>query len=140
MQSALMRAMHAVGLKRGTGGEVNVNDRFSGLLEVFRKRLTSTSPDRTVQLWDTTTGSLQHILKGHAKWVESAAFSPNKLLSGQHHALTIARYCSGTWVELPPQQVDVWPKSISVGFRPTMTRISCGRRISKRVTLSILNG
>ncbi|KAJ6073173.1 NACHT and WD40 domain protein [Penicillium canescens] len=39
--------------------------------------LASGSADRTVQLWDPATGTLQRTLKGHLAWIRSVAFSPN---------------------------------------------------------------
>ncbi|GKZ21603.1 hypothetical protein AbraCBS73388_007504 [Aspergillus brasiliensis] len=39
--------------------------------------LASGSDDRTIKLWDTTTGTLQHNLEGHHRSVLSVAFSPD---------------------------------------------------------------
>ncbi|KAJ6060292.1 hypothetical protein N7444_002146 [Penicillium canescens] len=46
--------------------------------------LASGSYDKTVRLWDTATGALQHTLEGHLGWVQSVAFSPDcaQLASG----------------------------------------------------------
>jgi WD40 repeat protein len=40
-------------------------------------RIASASGDRTVRIWDRTTGEGQLVLKGHRGWVESVAFSPD---------------------------------------------------------------
>ena len=42
--------------------------------------LASASDDRTVKIWDTATGSLQHTLDGHNDWVRSAVFSHDSRL------------------------------------------------------------
>jgi WD40 repeat protein len=39
--------------------------------------LASGSDDKTIQLWDPATGTLQQTLKGHTGRVKSVAFSPN---------------------------------------------------------------
>src|SRR5262249_54778365 len=41
------------------------------------KTLASASHDRTIRLWDVTTGRELHILRGHTSWVRSVAFSPD---------------------------------------------------------------
>jgi WD40 repeat protein len=41
------------------------------------KMVASASKDRTVQLWDTATGTAQQMLKGHTDWVRAVAFSNN---------------------------------------------------------------
>lgn len=43
------------------------------------KWVVSGSADRTVRLWNTQTGELVYILKGHANTVWSVAFSPDGL-------------------------------------------------------------
>ncbi|MEL7509783.1 MAG: NB-ARC domain-containing protein [Cyanobacteria bacterium J06554_1] len=40
-------------------------------------QLVSASADRTVRLWDISTGECLHVLEGHQNWVMSVAFSPN---------------------------------------------------------------
>jgi WD40 repeat protein len=40
-------------------------------------RLATASYDRTVKIWDATTGQLLHTLEGHTDWVHSVAFSPD---------------------------------------------------------------
>jgi WD40 repeat protein len=37
--------------------------------------LASGSDDKTIKLWDPTTGALKHTLEGHSDWVQSVAFS-----------------------------------------------------------------
>ena len=39
--------------------------------------LASGSNDKTIRLWDITTGELIKILEGHTSWIRSLAFSPN---------------------------------------------------------------
>ncbi len=43
-------------------------------------RLLASSGERTIVLWNMSTGSVAHILKGHSGWVNSVAFSPDGLL------------------------------------------------------------
>jgi WD40 repeat protein len=40
-------------------------------------RIVTASEDRTVRLWDATTGQEIIALRGHQEWVPSAAFSPD---------------------------------------------------------------
>jgi WD40 repeat protein len=46
--------------------------------------IASGSHDKTVRVWDATTGTLRHTLTGHSHWVNSVAFSPdgNHIASG----------------------------------------------------------
>jgi WD40 repeat protein len=57
------------------------------------QRLASGSRDKTVKIWDVTTGQCQATLEGHDDWVESVAFSPD----GQ-------RLASGSW----DRTVKIW--------------------------------
>ena len=41
------------------------------------KRLASASGDKTVKVWDATSGQETLTLKGHTYWVTSVAFSPD---------------------------------------------------------------
>jgi WD40 repeat protein len=41
------------------------------------KQLASGSDDKTIKLWDPTTGELQQTLEGHSNWVQSVTFSPD---------------------------------------------------------------
>ena len=41
------------------------------------KRLASASADRTVKVWDATSGQEMLTLKGHTDWSSSVAFSPD---------------------------------------------------------------
>ncbi|MDM3859648.1 MAG: ribosome assembly protein 4 [Aphanizomenon gracile PMC644.10] len=48
------------------------------------KKLASGSEDKTIKIWDVTTGKVLNTLKGHESWVRSVGFSPDgkKLASG----------------------------------------------------------
>ncbi|KAF3314561.1 hypothetical protein TWF173_004645 [Orbilia oligospora] len=46
------------------------------------KMLASASSDRTIRLWDATTGVLLQTLEGHSNWVRSIAFNSKMLASG----------------------------------------------------------
>ena len=50
------------------------------------RRLASSSPDRTVRLWDVETGACVKTLKGHGNNVTSVCFSPDgkQLASGSY--------------------------------------------------------
>ena len=37
----------------------------------------SASEDQTVRVWSAVTGECEQTMKGHSRWVMSAAFSPN---------------------------------------------------------------
>jgi WD40 repeat protein len=41
------------------------------------KQIASGSGDKTIKLWDATTGDLQKTLAGHSDWVRAVAFSPD---------------------------------------------------------------
>ncbi|MFI6324970.1 WD40 repeat domain-containing serine/threonine protein kinase [Nonomuraea sp. NPDC050556] len=76
--------------------------------------------DGTVALWDPATGRLaSKIMRGHAGWVSTAAFSHDgKLLAtggGDDHLVRLWDLAAGTQIGLPfPQQGEV----LAVGFSP----------------------
>jgi WD40 repeat protein len=50
----------------------------------------SASGDRTVKLWDPSTGALRHTLKGHSNVVVAVAFSPDgNLMASAHFDYTV---------------------------------------------------
>jgi WD40 repeat protein len=64
--------------------------------------LATTSDDRTVRLWDTTTGTAVHVLTGHTAPVHACAFSPDgtRLASaGDDHAVRIWDTAAGIAVQ-----------------------------------------
>jgi WD40 repeat protein len=61
------------------------------------KLLASASGDKTVKIWDTSTGSLQQTLEGHSDWVKSIAFShDSKLLASASGDKTVKIWDTST--------------------------------------------
>jgi WD40 repeat protein len=57
----------------------------------------SGSSDKTVRLWDATTGVARGTLKGHSSWVEAVAFSPDgKLVVSASDDKTVRLWDSDT--------------------------------------------
>jgi WD40 repeat protein len=65
------------------------------------KRLASCSEDKTVRIWDITTGNVLFVLKGHTDQVNNAAFSPDgKLLASVSNDKTVRLWDSEVGKEI----------------------------------------
>jgi WD40 repeat protein len=82
------------------------------------KKLASGSYDKTIKIWDVTTGKVLNTLKGHEGWVGSVGFSPDgkKLASGSYDkTIKIWDVTTGKVLNtLKGHESLVW----SVGFSP----------------------
>ncbi|KAJ6019336.1 hypothetical protein N7522_001403 [Penicillium canescens] len=90
--------------------------------------LASGSSDRTVRLWDTTTGALQQTLEGHSDSVRSVAFSPDgRLLASGSDDRTVRLWDTATGalqqtLESHSHLDSVW----SVAFSPDGRLLASG--------------
>ncbi|KAL3469675.1 hypothetical protein BJX99DRAFT_268041 [Aspergillus californicus] len=63
---------------------------YSVAFSLDGRLLASSSRDKTIKLWDPTTGALKQTLEGHSNWVQSVAFSSDgRLLASGSHDKTI---------------------------------------------------
>jgi len=89
-------------------------------------RLVSGSADRTIRLWDVSTGECLETLSGHSNWVMSVAFSPDgtRLVSGSaDRTIKLWDVSTGECLEtLSGHGHGVW----SVAFSPDGTRLISG--------------
>jgi WD40 repeat protein len=69
-----------IGLHNASKQQANSDLVNSVVLSHDLKLLASASDDKTVRIWDTSTGSLQQTLKGHSSSVRSVAFLHNSKL------------------------------------------------------------
>jgi serine/threonine protein kinase len=90
------------------------------------KRLATGSGDRTVKLWDATTGQELATLKGHGDWVNSVAFSPDsKRLATGSEDQTVRLWDAVTGQELTTLKGHGDAVS-SVAFSPDGKRLATG--------------
>ncbi len=72
-------ALGCLGLKiwEGSTGEGHRGEVFSVAFSPDGRYALSGSGDKTLKLWEVSTGSLIQTFEGHSKWVSSVAFSPD---------------------------------------------------------------
>lgn len=72
--------LHAVNFTHAEFFKPSFTQTFSSVLDVAispdGRYLVSGSHDKTVKLWNLSTGECLHTLRGHRKWIWSVAFSP----------------------------------------------------------------
>src|SRR5262245_9272142 len=90
------------------------------------KRLATESDDRTIKLWDASTGQELLTLKGHSDWVKSVAFSPDgKRLATGSLDRTIKLWDASTGQELVTLKGHSdWVQSVA--FSPDGKRLATG--------------
>jgi WD40 repeat protein/tetratricopeptide (TPR) repeat protein len=90
------------------------------------KQLASGSEDKTIKIWDVTTGKVLNTLKGHEGWVNSVGFSPDgkQLASGSgDKTIKIWDVTTGKVLNtLKGHEDSVW----SVGFSPDGKQLASG--------------
>jgi WD40 repeat protein len=84
-------------------------------------KLASASADRTVRLWNVSTGQVEQTLEGHSGWVWSVAFSPDgSKLASTSDDLTIRLWNVGTGqVEQTLEGYSDWVKSVAFSLNNT---------------------
>ncbi|MBI3318336.1 MAG: WD40 repeat domain-containing protein, partial [Candidatus Omnitrophica bacterium] len=84
----------------------------------YGKLLASGSADRTVRIWDVSSGELLRILQGHGEWVRSVTFSPKgDLLASADGGGTVSLWNTSDWQRLAA--IKAHPGRISsVAFSP----------------------
>src|ERR1700722_5158022 len=91
-------------------------------------RIVSGSFDRTVRIWDTTTGANVNTLKGHSNWVNAVAFSPDgrRIVSGSNdRRVRIWDTSTGATVKTLEGHSSLVN---AVAFSPDSTRIVSGSK------------
>ncbi|KIK59334.1 hypothetical protein GYMLUDRAFT_245403, partial [Collybiopsis luxurians FD-317 M1] len=103
-------------------------------------RIVSGSDDRTVRIWDATTGTqIGNPLHGHDDSVQSVAFSPDgtRIVSGSDdRTVRVWDVTTGTQIGDSHHNDDVW----SVAFLPDNTRSQSGLVNTRARIWNILNG
>jgi WD40 repeat protein len=90
-------------------------------------RVVSASRDKTVKLWDVSSGALLRTFQGHSDEVTSVAFSPDgtRVLSGSQDAtMKLWDAATGELLRTFQHRSDVWVESVA--FTPDGTRVLSG--------------
>ena len=82
-----------------------------------------------IQLWDTATGKLSHILTGHTRWIKSIAFSADSktLMSGDEHE-TIRLWDTATGKLKATLNWRLGTSTYALAFSPSGRFIASGHR------------
>jgi WD40 repeat protein len=96
---ALLNTVHNVAVPNTLGGHANWVNGIS--FSPDGKMLASGSADKTVKLWDTTTGKEIKTLTGHTDWVNSVSFSSDgKMLASGSADKTVKLWDTSTGKEI----------------------------------------
>ena len=84
-----MYSRDILGRRSGERKDRHSRDTQTRLIQLHSRlmaRVMSGSDDKTVRVWNATSGEIEHVLEGHSGPVESVAFSPDGkyIVSGSH--------------------------------------------------------
>lgn len=90
------------------------------------KHVASSSIDKTIKLWDTSTGNLQKTLKGHGGYVRTVVFSPDsKKIASSSHDATVKLWDVATG-DLQKTLEGHYSFTMNVAFSPNGEHIAFG--------------